>query len=140
MSVTADELAELAIAPIYRALEGKGITPDYLATKLKRELNAKKTDKIKLKGHVLSVPKGFRIICRSESTHLNGKDGDGPIEVQDAEETLVVFDLIDWATRQKARIDAHKLLGHYPAEKHEIDHKGNLAGLVYGYLDNEQKE
>lgn len=28
--------------------------------------------------------------------------------------------LIDWQTRQKARVDAHKLRGDYPAEKKEI--------------------
>jgi hypothetical protein len=34
--------------------------------------------------------------------------------------------MISWKTRQEARKDAHKLLGHYPAEK--IDH--NLTGAV----------
>lgn len=28
--------------------------------------------------------------------------------------------LIDWQTRQKARQDAHKLRGDYPAEKHDV--------------------
>jgi len=29
-------------------------------------------------------------------------------------------DFIDWTTRQKARMDAHALLGHYPPAKHEL--------------------
>lgn len=28
--------------------------------------------------------------------------------------------LVNWDTRQKARMDAHKLKGHYPAEKHQV--------------------
>lgn len=35
-------------------------------------------------------------------------------------------DLVDWRTRQAARIDAQKLLGLYPAEKAEVDVKGNI--------------
>lgn len=30
--------------------------------------------------------------------------------------------LIAWKTRQQARMDAHKLLGHYPAERKHITH------------------
>lgn len=29
--------------------------------------------------------------------------------------------VIDWQTRQKARMDAHKLRGDYPAERKEVD-------------------
>jgi len=40
-------------------------------------------------------------------------------------------EMIDWGTRQKARMDAHKLRGDYPAEKSEVDLKlPNAMALV----------
>lgn len=36
-------------------------------------------------------------------------------------------DFIDWGTRQRARMDAHKLRGDYPAEKQAVEHSGNLT-------------
>lgn len=39
--------------------------------------------------------------------------------------------MIEWGTRQKARMDAHKLRGDYPAEKSEVDVKlPNAMALV----------
>ena len=40
-----------------------------------------------------------------------------------------------WTIRQKARMDAHKLLAHYPAEKHE--HTGKDGGpLEISYVND----
>lgn len=39
-------------------------------------------------------------------------------------EVIEIREVIDWSTRQKARIDAHKLRGDYPAEKQEITGAG----------------
>jgi hypothetical protein len=88
-SISAEE-GQAAKASLFEPfLEAEGITPKYLAKKLKRELNAKET-------------KFFQ------------KDG----------EVVTEKNCVAWDVRQKARIDAHKLLGHYPAEK--IDH--NIRG------------
>ncbi len=35
--------------------------------------------------------------------------------------------VIDWATRQSARIDAHRLRGDYPADKQDVTVHGDLA-------------
>jgi hypothetical protein len=37
-------------------------------------------------------------------------------------------ELVDWPTRQKARQDAHQLLNHYPAKRHEV--RGKNGGPV----------
>ena len=45
--------------------------------------------------------------------------------------------LIAWEIRQRARMDAHKLLGHYPSEKHHVTLEG---GLPIVPLTEEQRE
>ena len=75
--------------PMGPAFEGAGITPEYLAKKIKSELNA-----------TTSTEKAY--------TYKDGK-------------TLKVKSKTKhWDIRQKARQDAHKLMGDYPAEKHEV--------------------
>jgi len=86
-----DELAEEILAGgIRAALQKHKITEDYLAKKLKAELNAKETKYFQFQGQVVEQR-----------------------------------DVIAWDVRQRARMDAHKLLGHYPAEKHE--HSGSVT-------------
>jgi hypothetical protein len=60
---------------------------NYLAKKLKAELNAK-------------LPKVFL--------------------PKNSRKQVYTAPLILWEIRQKARMDAHKLKGHYPAEKHQV--------------------
>ncbi len=36
-------------------------------------------------------------------------------------------DVIAWGVRQRARQDVHKLLGHYPAEKTQMEHSGTVV-------------
>ena len=90
------EAGAKASEEIYRRYAGRmdknGITDDYLAKKLKAELNAKDTE--------VFLPKNSRKPVYSKP-------------------------MIAWDVRQKARMDAHKLKGHYPAEKHQ-------AGIRHG--------
>jgi hypothetical protein len=76
---------------VYRQYAGRmdrrGLTDDYLAKKLKAELNAK-------------MPKVFL--------------------PKNSRKPVYTAPLILWEIRQKARMDAHKLKGHYPAEKHQV--------------------
>lgn len=81
------QAAQEAINERTKALENHGLTFDYLAKKLKRELNAKET-------------KFFQ--------------KDGFVKEQ--------HDVVAWDVRQRARIDAHKLRGDYPAEKRAHTH------------------
>ena len=78
-------------------LDQKGISMEYLAKKLKRELNAKE-EKV-----FSSDTSGIRYSKK----------------------------MIAWAVRQKARMDAHKLRGDYPAEQSDLNLKfPNAMALV----------
>lgn len=86
-----DDAASKLLGPILDAIQGEGIDAQYLARKLKEELEAEET-------------KVFN----------------------DKEAGIVYSDpLVAWRIRQEARKDAHKLLDHYPSEKH--DHNVNLV-------------
>ena len=97
MPVNNEELVEAILRPIDEALQSQGITPTYLVKKLKRELNAKETKTIKVKGEITdTLPGSYRVIAATE------------------EETVIAANFIDWRTRQQARKDAHALRGDYP--------------------------
>ena len=79
--------------PLTVAFDRWGITPSYLANKLKAELNAKE----------------IKVFHDAE----RGVDESRP--------------MIAWDIRQRARQDAHKLRGDYPAEKQEHSFPGGLG-------------
>jgi hypothetical protein len=115
-------MEELA-RPVEDAFSDEGITLKYLAKKIKRELNAKKTVYVKVRGAIdEQQAKKERVVKIAETD----------------EETVLAATAIDWGTRQRARQDAQKLLGHYPAEKHELKGEGsallvmNLGGPADG--------
>jgi len=45
---------------------------------------------------------------------------------------------VAWSIRQRARMDAHKLMGHYPADKHELT--GKDGGPIKLSLSERLKE
>lgn len=85
MPVSADELIQTLTTPIQKAMQEAGITPQLLAQKLSKELDAHETKFFQKDGFVISTRK-----------------------------------VIAWGVRQTARMDAQKLLGAYPAEKHDL--------------------
>ena len=97
-----DQAIEDLLRPIHRALDNEGITHDYLARKLKAELEAEE----------VKVFKG---------------DGNTTIESEP---------LVAWQVRQKARMDAHKLRGDYPAEELKLDTA--LTVNVVNYAETEE--
>jgi hypothetical protein len=101
--------------------ERNGLTLPTLTKLLKRELKAKVTKSIKIKGAVSpdQLGKGRRIVATS-GTMIETKDG----HVYGDGETVIEWDEIAWDIRQRARVDAHKLRGDYPAEKREITGAG----------------
>lgn len=121
MPVSNDEIIQVMMKPIHNALRREGITPEYLAKKLKKELNAKKDEKVKLKGAVMQkeLPKGYKLVAVSRSLTKN-KGEDRQLQLG---ESLIQYKAIAWGVRQRARQDAHRILGHYPAEKHELTGK-----------------
>jgi len=110
---------------VFNALEAKGITANSLAAQLKKELVAKQVSRLKVKGAVPdsdlktakgNLKSGIRLISKTGSLSFD-KDGD----VFGDGESVLQFQDINWTVRQNARKDAHKLLGHYPAVKTQID-------------------
>ncbi|MFH1624774.1 MAG: hypothetical protein ABID54_06425, partial [Pseudomonadota bacterium] len=103
---------------IEQALFKKGVTYDYLAGKLKSELNAKKSERTKLKGAVSqsNLPRGRKVIAVSGTVSY---DQDGKLIGGDGE-TVIEWKERAWDIQQKARMDAQKLLNLYPAEKHDV--------------------
>jgi hypothetical protein len=98
-----EKAAAQALESIRQVLDAQGLDGRFLAKKLKSELNARETKCFKAK--VLKLQKG-----------QNG-EADKVVEV---EEVVYSKSLVAWDVRQKARIDAHKLRGDYPAEKTEL--------------------
>jgi hypothetical protein len=108
--------------------EQNGLTMPALTKLLKRELKAKVTKSIKIKGAVSpdQLGRGRRIVAAS-GTIIQTKDGN----VFGDGETVIEWDEVAWDVRQRARMDVHKLRGDYPAEKREITgaHSGPLQML-----------
>ena len=119
----ANQGAQEALNERTKALENHGLTFDYLAKKLKRELNAKKTITQKVKGTPGNeMPGGYRcIVTTGLIEYVKGEDG--PEKEYSDGDSLIQWDETAWDVRQRARIDAHKLRGDYPAEKREITGK-----------------
>jgi hypothetical protein len=92
--------------PMQEAIEGAGITTVYLAKKLKSELEATHQKVHFEKGAVIGAKE-------------DGKDD--TVTIREAGDFKYSKKMVDWGTRQKARIDAHKLLGHYPEESLQLD-------------------
>ena len=102
---TPDEFTQALASPLLRAMEAEGITPEFLARTLKDELTSTTPSRHKLKGLI------------SDKSKLNLISAKTVIETE--HETLIQIDDIDRTTRQKARMDAHKLRGDYAPEKVE---------------------
>ncbi len=114
MSVSLDEVH----APSMRdRMESHGLTDIVLIKQLKKELRAHVTHTAKLRGAVTpdELKRGIRILSESGQI-ITTKDG----EVFGDGDTVIAWNEVDWTTRQRARMDAHKLRGDYPAEKKEI--------------------
>ncbi len=110
-------------SPIIGVLDDNGITMEYLAKKLKGELEAGETKTLKIKGKVdiKELPAGVRILTSAIIPKMH-KEGE-VYEPYDDGDTVIQWDEINWGTEQRARIDAHKLRGDYPAERHEVGGK-----------------
>lgn len=96
------EAAQETFKTISEGLSNEGVTFTYLAKKLKKELNAHKVEVFKAKATTIERPAVGR-----------------PITTE-TEEVIYSKPLVAWDVRQKARQDAHKLRGDYPAEKKEL--------------------
>jgi len=92
--------------------ENAGIDVDYLIGLSKEELAAQETKFIKVKGRVPDRKgrKSFTIVSKT------------------FDETIISVDVINWNIRQNARMDICKLMGLYPASKHDLTSNGKELG------------
>ena len=90
-AITKDDVDRQAGWTMAQAMGAQGITPAYLAKKLKAELNAKE-----LRAVVV----------------IGGDEEGGRERIKES--------VPAWGVRQKARQDAHRLRGDYPAEQVEV--------------------
>jgi hypothetical protein len=122
VAVSAKDLAGAVASDIHQELDDSGITVEMLAKQAKDELEANLTKIVKIKGGLDDdfLPEGYKVIGCSGTDATEG-------------ETIIESTEINWATRQKARQDMHKLRGDYPAEKHKIElDERSLNALLRG--------
>ncbi|MCE5256549.1 MAG: hypothetical protein LLF89_06850, partial [Spirochaetaceae bacterium] len=137
MPVTVDELNQQTSINVREVLESQGISAETLARGLKRELAAKETKLVSIDGQYRSLQD---IILTVAAATLDEKTlkklkrlANGPVRILGAsgEKTLVAVDMVNWGTRQKARMDAQKLLDMYPVEKKQIQlDEGTLSAIL----------
>jgi len=101
------EASQRAIDVSREALEERGIGWDLLAEKLKEELNAFKTEQFLGKVSVSRIDKKTKKRVKFITHKVIYSEG-----------------LIDWPIRQKARISAHELSGHFPPKETRLSGPG----------------
>ena len=131
MPVTVDELNRSTSINVPAVLDAEGITPRKLAKLLRQELKAKTSKTIKFKGKVERYAEdagkkagkpilaaGVHVLAQGEKRET-AKDGDNLV-IYDDGDTVITWGEIAWDIRQKARMDAQKLLALYPIETKKI--------------------
>lgn len=128
---TGEQLIQDLLSPFITSMDKHGLTIDYLAKKLKSELNAHKTDTFKAK------------VTRNVNQAAEGEVPEAPHEVViETEEVLYSRPMVDWKTRQEARKDALAYRGIIAAQRVKLDHSGSIdySNLSDEDLDAKIKE
>lgn len=120
MPVTAQEVRERNSTDVIARMDSAGLTLDYLIKCLTKELKAKVTKTQKVKGVPHELKRGIRTLCVTGVIEKH-KTSDGIEKDYTEGDAVLAWDETAWDVRQRARIDAHKLRGDYPAEKREIE-------------------
>ncbi|MDD5511602.1 MAG: hypothetical protein PHI12_12460 [Dehalococcoidales bacterium] len=120
------------IMSITDALRDEGIYERILAKQLKAELKAKATKTIKIKGRVdpETLPRCVKILATTTASQGEECSGGG--------ETVLQWQERAWDVQSKARTDAHKLLGHYPADKLRVDSYDHETALDELDIDDDE--
>lgn len=131
MVVSVSEMTRAQTTPMREELKAVGITKKRLAAELLKELEATETKVVKVKGFMIPGMDGV-------DAEMRGKLPDGYEAVmKTTDETLVQRDLVDWDIRQRARMDAQKLIGAYPAAKFEFSGPAELVKDVVEEIGEE---
>ena len=128
--VTDEQMADArteTFSEIAAALASKGITLDFLATRLKREINAKETKFIKVKKNqmltdaIKEMKDEVKSILETADLKLSVPKG-VKVVYETTEEAIIAVNVRAWGVQQRAREDAQKLLDLYPAQKQKVEH------------------
>jgi len=122
------------------ALAKQRIDMDSLAGDLKQELKAKETKIIAFDGIYKDLSEIILMAAAGGTTNETLKSikrlaAKGSVRILGAsgEKTLVAIDMVNWGVRQKARMDAQKLLDMYPVETKKIQlDEGTLSAILTG--------
>ena len=118
---------EETFSEIAKALAAKGIDLDFLAARLKREINAKETKFIKVKKNQM-LSEAIKELKDEVRQTLEAADLTLPkqkgvtVVYETTEEAVIAINVKSWGTQQRAREDAQKLLDLYPAQKQKVEH------------------
>lgn len=120
--------------PITTVMEAKGLTNERLVDALLEEMEATDVKLLKVKAGNLRTAPGLRVVAET------GVQLGAGAPLLDAESVLQVT-TIDWGTRQKARMDAHKLKNQYPNAKQDLNVTGDgtLLGQVLQEIDGNDR-
>ena len=126
--LTPEDFAKDLLNPFVDKLIKGGIDDEYLIRQLKREFKSKEPKIIKVKGAVdqAGLPRGFKVITTSGLImELEDAEGKKTLKAGNGE-TVLQYHVRNIGIAQKARMDAHKLRGDYPAEKHDLSIGGDI--------------
>lgn len=138
MAISPDEMIDAMATPFGTILDGQGITPLYLAKKLKAELNAKVSKTLKVKGAPGKLPRGYKNITTTGIIETIKVDGCLERDFCNGESVLT-WDEVAWSVRQNARMDANKLFGHYPPSRVEFpDETGKPQSIGAAFGETER--
>lgn len=105
--VSREEAVDRVLGPYITALNRVGVNEQRLARQLFEELQATEAQHMRLKGGITDEDRllraGGRILAESE------------------DEVIIEWPSRNWPIQQRARQDAQKLMGLYPAERQEVD-------------------
>jgi hypothetical protein len=112
------------------ALHNKGVTAERLADHIDKKLDEKKPFRKVVKGAVNTkdMPDGWKVVT---TTGVIGYDQGSPYATG---ETLLEYLDDDSQIQHLTRVDAQKLLGLYPAEKHSLEPGDAFSALVKDVL------
>lgn len=132
---------------VAEALAKRRIDMDSLAGDLSRELKAKETKIIAFDGIYRDLSeiilmsaaggttdetlKGIKRLAAKGAVRILGASG---------EKTLVAIDMVNWGVRQKARMDAQKLLDMYPVETKKIQYDEVTLNAILNSLPDGLRE
>jgi hypothetical protein len=102
MPVTGEQIIQDILHPFIATLDNEGLSLEYLARKLKKELNAKKIDTFKAKKVEKDIASGV---------------------ITETEEVIYSVPMVDWKIRQVARKEALAYRGIIAVEKKELTGK-----------------